>query len=315
MIMDSLLKVNEETPVTKERNLYSEVTQRIIELIEQGTLPWQKPWNDYGLARNYATGHIYTGINYILMNNTGHTIPYFMTYKQVQERGGLVKAGSKAHMVVYFTLMFRDENEKTVEQNEALIRMDKGENMKVLKFIRYFNVFNIEDIENIEFDIKTPETKPKERIAKCEEIVANMPNPPHIKVIKANSAYYSVPDDTIHIPKIEQFISKEEYYLTLFHELVHSTGHKKRLARKEICEAIGKGSQAYGREELVAEMGASFLCATAHINPSTFINNSAAYLSGWLEVLKVDSKFIFNAAAVAQKAVNYILEPAEEKVN
>lgn len=289
------------------RDLYREVTDKIISMIEKGVAPWRRTWSVYGLARNYVTGHIYTGINLILMNNTEHPIPYFMTFTQIKEQGGQIKKGAKGHMVIYFNMYYKDSLDQTLNFDEARTRSNNGEEIQVLKFIKYFTVFNIEDIEGIEFTISEIELKPNEKIEWCESVILNMANPPELKFIDSSEAFYSPAEDFVNMPAIEQFESAESYYATLFHELVHSTGHTSRLARGEVMNHPKFGSEPYSREELLAEMGASFLCSSAQIDFNKIVENNVAYLSGWLKVLKEDSKFIFKVAAEAQKAVDYIL--------
>ena len=301
----------EGTPMSNGKgtsnDLYQQVTNKIIGMIEKGVAPWRRTWSTYGLARNYLTRHIYTGINLILMNNTPHPIPYFMTFKQVKELGGQVKKGTKAEMVIYFNLYYKDCYDNTLDKEDAYQRRAAGEDIQVLKFIRYYNVFNIADIEGIKFEIPEIVSKPNEKIIWCENIVENMPNRPELKNIDANRAFFSPRLDFVNMPDIKQFETPEDYYATFFHELIHATGHASRLAREEILNPEVFGTKPYGREELVAEMGASFLCSSVNIDYDNIVENNAAYLAGWLNVLKEDSKFIFKAAAEAQKAADYIL--------
>ena len=292
---------------SQKRDLYQEVTNRMIAMIEQGVAPWRRTWSQYGLARNYATKHIYTGINMVLMNTTPHAVPYFMTFNQVKEQGGKVRKGSSAEMVIYFSVYYKDEHDRTLSKEEARRARDQGREIQVLKFIKYYNVFNIADIEGIEFEIPEVTLKDNEQIDACEQIIAGMPKPPQRKQTDANRAFYSPLADTVNMPDIRQFDSAAAYYATYFHELAHSTGHASRLAREEVMNPQGFGSKPYSREELLAEMAASFLCATVNIDYDEITENSAAYLAGWLKVLKEDSKFIFKAAAEAQKAADYIL--------
>lgn len=297
------------------RDLYQEVTNRIIALIEQGVAPWRRTWSTYGLARNYVTKHVYTGINMILMNNTPHLVPYFMTWNQIKEQGGSIRKGAKAEMVIYFNVYYKNSADQTLDKTEAQLLLSNGEDIQVLKFIKYFNVFNIADIEGIEFKLSEIDLKPNERIARCESIIENMPNRPEIKHLASNRAFYSPIFDFIVVPAIEQFESAETYYATYFHELIHSTGHICRLGREEVINLTGFGSKPYCREELVAEMGASFLCSSAQIDYDKITENNAAYLAGWLKVLKEDNRFIFKATAEAQKGVDYILNQVPVNTN
>lgn len=292
---------------TAINSLYDEVTNRIIVLIEKGVAPWRRTWSTYGLARNYGTDHIYTGINLILMNNTMHPIPYFLTFNQVKEQGGRIKKDAKAEKVIYFDVYYKDGNDKTLTKEEAIQRRKNGEEIQILKFIKYYNVFNLEDIEGFEFQIPEIELKPNEKIARCESIIESMPKRPELRQIDANRACYAPELDFVNMPSIEQFESAEYYYATFFHELVHSTGHISRLAREEIMNPQKFGSMPYSREELVAEMGASFLCSSVQLDYDSIVENNVAYLSGWLKILKEDSKYIFKVASEAQKTSDYIL--------
>lgn len=297
----------QQTDIT---SLYEEVTQRIISMIEKGVAPWRQTWSSYGLARNYVSGRIYSGINYLLMNHTKHLVPYFLTFNQIKELGGKIKKGSEAEMVIYFKVYFKDSDDHTLAKEEAEVRLKKGEDIRALRFIRYYNVFNIEDLEGIELDLnRFNEAKLtfNDKIETCERILRNMPNPPELRQIDANRAFYSPADDFINLPAIAQFESSEHYYATYFHELVHSTGHASRLARPEITDFAGFGSTPYSKEELVAEMGASFLCTHTQIDCDFVVENNASYLAGWLKKLEEDSKFIFKVVSEAQKAADYIL--------
>ncbi|MBK8954986.1 MAG: DUF1738 domain-containing protein [Saprospiraceae bacterium] len=295
---------------TSNTSLYDEVTNRIIAMIENGVAPWRKTWSTYGLARNYVSGRLYTGINYILMNNTGHPIPYFATFNQIKELGGTIKKGAEASLVIYFKMYYKDSDDKTLTPEIAKDRYQKGEDIKVLRFIRYYNVFNIEDIEGIEIDqTRFPEVKlsDNEKITRCEEIIMNMSNPPDLRQIDSNKAFYSPEQDFINLPSIGQFETSEHYYATYFHELIHATGHASRLARVEVMDFSGFGTTPYSKEELVAEMGASMLCSLVQIDSEQVKENSISYMAGWLKVLKEDPKFIFRVSAEAQKAVEFIL--------
>ncbi len=167
--------------------------------------------------------------------------------------------------------------------------------------------FTIEDIEGIEFQFPEIVLKPNEQIAECNRIIENMPQRPELIQIDADRAFYSPELDVVNLPSIKRFESAEFYYATFFHELVHSTGHASRLKREEIMNPQKFGNVPYSREELVAEMGASFLCSSVQIDYDNIVENSASYLAGWLKVLKEDSKFIFKVASEAQKAADYIL--------
>ncbi len=298
---------NAKSQKKEKRDLYREVTDKIIALLEKGIAPWRQTWSSYGLARNYATKHQYTGINKILMNNTIYPIPYFISFKQVKAQNGTIKKGAKAEQVYYFNVFFKDSDGKTIDEETAKQLKAVGKEVKKLSVLRYFNVFNVASIEGIEFDIPEVELKENERIEKCESILTDMSNRPEIRLMNANEAYYNAIEDYINMPAIKQFDSPEEYYLTLFHEMVHSTGHKSRLSRKGIIEPNKFGSVPYSEEEIIAEMGAAFLSTEVGINYDAVVENNAAYLQGWLTKLKKDKRFIFKVSAQAQQATRYIL--------
>lgn len=289
-----------------KRDLYQEVTDRMINLLEQGVTPWRCSWSQYGPARNYATGHIYSGINAVLMNLTPHPIPYFISFKQAKSLGGKIRKGAKSSAVYFFKSYHKDQHGKTLNPEQVQALHGMGEETTRIAFLKYFNVFNIEDVEGVEFDIPEVTLKDHERINYCEELIQGIPNPPELVTEDANRAYYVPSSDKLNIPDLRQFETAEEYYSTLFHELTHSTGHASRLNREGVTKLNPFGSADYSKEELIAEMGASFLCAHTGIDLPEVTENSAAYLQGWLSVLKADKKLIFKAAAEAQKAVDYM---------
>ena len=243
----------------KTRDLYKETTNRIIAMLEKGVAPWRCTWNKYGFAKNYATGHIYTGINTLFMNNTEHPIPYFMSFKQAQEKGGKIRKGAKSEIVLYYNVFFKDADNNTLKKEEATARKRAGDEVNTLSFLKYFNVFNIDDIEGIDFEIPEVELKDNEKLEKCESIINNMADKPELKFIDANRAYYSPADDVLNMPDIRQFGNSEEYYTTYFHELVHSTGHGKRLCRDGVTKLDKFGSKQYSEEELIGRNGRIFL--------------------------------------------------------
>lgn len=285
-------------------DMYQVITNRIIEELEKGVLPWRKTWSSYGLAKNYVSGKAYRGINMLLMNFFGHySIPYYLTFKQAKELGGKVKKGAKSQQVIYFNMVFKDKNGNKVSKEVA----ENREDVKVMKFLKYFNVFNVEDIEGIDFKFEELRLLPNERIERCERLIQGYPSPPKYQEKDRGGAYYHPTEDYINMPPIEQHDSAEFYYSTYFHELIHSTGHSKRLGRDEIVTPHRFGSVPYSKEELVAELGASFLRNIAAIDCDPILQNSSSYIQSWLKKLKDDKQLIFKASAEAQKAVDYIL--------
>jgi len=269
---------------------YERITDRIVGLLEQGTVPWHKPWSvTTGLPRNLVTQKAYRGINPFLLMAAGYESPHWLTFRQAIQLGGSVKKGEKACPVVFWKQM-------------ELTNKESGEveKMPLLRMYFVFNVAQCEGLKNI------PAEDTSTFVAtEAAEIVAGMPEPPAIKHGMAR-AYYSPANDLVGMPEPKRFTSEDAYHATLFHELVHSTGHEKRLKRQSITERNGFGSDPYCKEELIAELGSAFLCGHAGIVERT-IDNSAAYLEGWLKRLQEDKTLIVYAAAQAQKAADFIL--------
>ena len=274
-------------------NVYEVITARILEQLENGVVPWRRPW-ELVESRNVATGKKYRGINAI-------TLPggLYGTYKQIQALGGNVKKGARGFPVVFFS--FPDHAKEKEEEKE-----EGKEDGRTAPIIRYYHVFRIEDCEGIELKpIKADEGKPVS-IETAETIVQGMQSRPKIVEKRGKEAFYCPSTDTVQIPDRNQFSKIEEFYSTLFHELSHSTGHADRLGRKTLTAAAAFGSSDYGKEELVAEFGASFLCGEARIDNTT-IKNSASYIDSWKRAIKADSKLVLQAAGLGQKAADYIL--------
>lgn len=285
-------------------NLYQELTDKIIAELEKGNIPWKKSWTRFGLAKNWSTKKAYKGINMFILNFLNDfDIPYFLTYKQALALGGHVSKGSKALRVYYYNVLFKDSDGKKISTKEAENRDD----VTIIKYLKYYNVFNVKDIEGIEFDFREVEHRQNNEIEVCEDIYSNYPNRPILKHTEVSRAFYAPQSDSVHLPTRNSFDSSENYYCTLFHELIHSTGHISRLQRDGITNTSDFGSTSYSREELIAEIGASFLSNIAGIQDMELFQNSTAYIQGWLNQLKNDSKLIFKASAEAQKAVDYIL--------
>lgn len=320
-------------PVSPEQ-IYDMITKLIIDAIKENkNLVWRKTWQSeqYGIAAsNYVSKKAYRGINAILLNFIAPLVrkkeivnPYWLTFKQIERLKGSLKKGSKGHEVIYYAYIYKITQEepkisftsvdpkkfnKFIEDNKSKI----NDTAKVGKIpvLKYYKVFSADDIEGINFKmppIRTP--KEVERIAVAESIVENMPNPPKLKLEdKGDSAHYSPSIDSVTMPKLSFFDGAQEYYSTYFHELIHATGSPKRLNR-DLSGTFGTKNYAF--EELIAELGAVFLCGESGILYHT-INNSAAYIKGWrkrlLNELEEDNKFIFRAASASQMATDFILD-------
>jgi antirestriction protein ArdC len=273
--------------------IYETVTLTILNSLNAGVVPWRKPWHtDAALPTSLATGKPYRGINSFLLGITPYSDHRWLTFKQVQERGGQVKMGAKSAMVVFWKHW-----EPPTESDEA---------KKRIPVLRYFHVFNIEQCDGLDIPelYRPQQLNEPQRIERAELLVQSMPNPPSIAG-GGTSAWYRPSDDHVQMPPLSTFESSHSYYATLMHELGHSTGHESRLNRKEVTGDIRFGSGNYSKEELVAELTSAFCCATVGLDNS-LIDNAASYINGWLKVLKSDPKAIVIAAAQAQKAADYI---------
>ncbi|MBK7764501.1 MAG: DUF1738 domain-containing protein [Bacteroidetes bacterium] len=284
-----------ETNIEKSIDVYSLVTNRIIELLEAGVIPWQKPWTEKGIPENCISQRPYRGINSLLLNSLSYDHNLFLTWKQLKTLGGSVLKGEKGHLVVFTKILEKEEDGKIKRQ----------------PFLRYYKVFNIAQCKDLPNAFLPEENVVHEKLAHFEEIGDTMPNRPLIK-FGGNEAYYHSVKDYINMPSIKKFKGAEAYYGVLFHELVHSTGHQSRLNRKGITEKNVFGSEQYSLEELVAEIGACFLKSYSGI-PINGLENEAAYIQNWLEVLRNDKRFIIKASSFAQKAVEYIMNAQVEK--
>lgn len=279
------------TEVLQQRDIYAIVTNRIIELLEQGLVPWKKTWSDSGQPQNMITGMPYHGFNSLLLNSLNYPANFFLTFRQVTQIGGKVLKGEKGIPVVFWKWI--DVEKKGTEE---LIRKP---------LLRYYNVFNISQCEDIPEKYIPMVSKPNNPIHECEMIVENMPQRPTIQFSDENP-YYNPVKDFINMRDISAFESSEAYYDTLFHELIHSTGHQSRLNRVEVVNPTKFGSELYSIEELTAEIGCCFLKSHARMQEAATKNN-AAYIGGWLKKLKSDKRFILYASAQAQRATDFIL--------
>jgi antirestriction protein ArdC len=284
--------------------VYDLITDRILEKLQHGTVPWQKPWNSAaGLPRNLFNQKPYRGINVWVLGAAGYTSLYWLTFKQAKEIGGHVRKGEQGSPVVFWKWLEKDD----ARQNREEIRTDS----RRIPLARLYSVFNIQQCElparlQPLLAIPTaPGADTYQQLAACEQILANMPNRPSIEHGEAR-AYYKPMQDLVNMPTRGLFPKVERYYSVLFHELTHSTGHWQRLNRPTLTDLCPFGSTNYSKEELVAEMGAAFLCGVAGIANET-IDTSTAYIQGWLTKLKNDTRLIILAAAQAQKAADYIL--------
>ena len=286
-------------------DIYQQVTDRIITQLEAGVVPWQSPYfSKVGFPRNFATGKAYQGINVFLLGSLKFTSPYFLTFIQAKELGGNVRKGERGSMVMKYGTYQKEEEGTPVDEDTPTKR-----------YLKAYTVFHASQIDGIEFPEpeNLPELSFSQRTDRARDVIASMPNAPRILEGEATPCYRPA-TDSVHMPEQRYFQNEDAYYATLFHEVSHSTGHASRLARKSLLENKGINAagdtalKVYAEEELVAEMGASFLCGHVGIINDDHAN-SAAYLQSWINALKSkDAKgWIIRAASQAQKAADYIL--------
>lgn len=284
----------EENVREATKDVYSLVTNRIIELLEQGTIPWRKPWGTAGIPQNLITHRMYGGINLMLLNSLEFSDNLFVTWNQLQTIGGKVIKGEKGTLIIYHTMI-----EKEVTKDGKTVIEKKP-------FIRFYKIFNVAQCRNIPDTLLHPDGgSTNVSFMEYESLVERMPDCPKI-IHKENKAYYKPSLDVINMPKMKSFESFSSYYGVLFHELIHATGAGKRLARKTVCENPNFGSEMYSIEELIAEIGSCYLKAWTGISMGD-LDNSVSYINNWLSVLQKDKRFIVQATSKAQLAVDYIL--------
>jgi len=287
----------------KKTDVYQTVTNNILAAMENGIIPWRKPFKTSfsPIPINFSTMKVYRGINVFLLNlaclQFGYPKNAWLTFKQAKGMGGYVKKGQSSETILFWKSIAI--NEKNISQE------DESELIKKVYIARTYNVFNIDQCGGIDEDSEILSTTP--RIGSCEDVYANYPEV-RPEVSLGLKAMYIPALDQIRIPGVQDFHSTSDYYATLFHELVHSTGHLSRLNREGISEAKHSNKIRYSKEELIAEMGASFLCAFTGIENPDLTNNSAAYLQSWLQVFKQDKTMVVKAASNAQRAVDFILD-------
>jgi antirestriction protein ArdC len=283
--------------VKKQIDIYQEVTGKIVTALEAGVRPWKKSWlsdsgGSYPLRHN---GERYRGINVLILGLSGYSNAYWLTYKQAVEYGGQVRKGETGTRITFFKPL-KIEDRATKEE-------------KTIPLLRSYTVFNAEQIDGLPARYYPQPKAPGEvrnqdqRDAELDAFITRT----GIKVVHGgNRAFYRVDGDVVHLPAFEDFDGGDAYYATHFHEQAHWTGHASRLDR-----TFGQrfGDHVYAQEELVAEIGAAFLCATLEVTNEPR-EDHAQYLATWLTELKGDKKAIFKAAAAAQKAADFILEAA-----
>lgn len=298
----------------KEKNatrvdIYARITERIIAQLEEGVRPWVQPWRAGNAAGRITrplrhNGEPYSGMNVLLLWSEamarGYAAPIWMTFKQARELGAHVRKGQTSSTVIYASRFTKTETDARGDEVE-----------RDITFLRAYGVFNVEQIEGLPehyYHRPAPVIDPVERIERADRFFAHA----GAKVRHGGSrAFYAPSSDHIQMPPFETFRDAASYVAVLSHEHIHWTAKADRVGRDLTRYAKDKTERA--REELVAEIGSALLCADLGIVPELEPRpDHAAYVGSWLSVLGDDKRAIFQAAAHAQRAVNFLhaLQPA-----
>lgn len=277
-----------------KKNVYEMVTDRIIEELEKGNVVWQKPWSGtHSGAYNRISNKPYSLLNQMLLKHSGE----YASFKQWTDLGGHIRKGEKSEIVTFWKIQSIEEEN---EDGEKVI--------KQIPILRYYNVFHISQVDGVEpkEQLQISELEP---IDEAEKIKTEYMTREHLQIFEkiTNKAFYIPTFDYIEVPCKEQYQNIEEFYSTLFHEMVHSTGHKSRLDRLESGASAHFGSESYSKEELVAELGSATLINMLGIETTKSFKNSTAYIQSWIRALRNDNKMIVSASSRAEKAIKYIL--------
>ncbi len=276
-------------------DVYQMVTDRIINTLEAGVIPWHRPWCLVGGGSfNRITHKPYSLLNQMCLLHDGE----YASYDQWNSLGGEVRKGEKAEKVVFW---------KKLEPSDDDEKAEKEEKPKFV--LKYYNVFHISQVDGIEPLPSGGEMHDHDRICKADDLIKGYVARERLNFVEERSdrAYYSPARDTIHVPALSQYADVSEYYSTVMHEMVHSTGHEKRLNRPGLTK-VSFGSEKYSQEELVAEIGAASILNGLGIESANSFTNSVAYIDGWLSQLHKNKRLIVNAASAAEKAVRYVYD-------
>lgn len=309
---------------TVKKSSFSKVNEAVIEGLKRDGLKWFKPWRmaDGSLYAplNYATRRQYSGVNRMLLTAIARAEGYesgeWATYKAISEAGGQVRKGEKGTGIVYWNRSFKvTETGKWYPNERAVIKAGfklpqdlQNKKLSEAWSLISHTVFNIQQADGIESKA-TGEVQNPEHISvpQADSVYNNYPNKPTL-AHGGDSAHYVPVRDHVQMPKPEAFVDTASYYKTLFHELVHSTGHKSRLNRDTLTKVNSWGDELYSREELVAEIGAWYLTGLCGLEPKDSELNSQAYINGWIKNLEDKEREAVYAIGQATKAVEHILE-------
>ncbi|AGB03424.1 ArdC family protein [Methanoregula formicica] len=281
----------------KAADVKAQINERIIKSLSEGKIPWLKPWTENG-PRNLFSGRAYTGLNRLILGLSSYPLPFWATYRQYLAAGLQVQFGEHGTGIIYAGRTVKTDT-KTDENGK------ETENKKQIRFLKAFVVFNIAQTDYQEKGYKLPDLKENAHLLGCDAVIQDYTDRHSIRVTAGNRAAYSPQMDIITCPEIGQFRTSEYYYATMFHECIHSTGP--RLDRFKRTDPVCFGSDTYGREELVAEIGSAYLAALTGIDSTAIIQNQAAYLQNWATAIKADADLVMYAAGRAEKAADFMI--------
>src|SRR5258706_1089786 len=283
-----------ENEKQKKANVYSIITSRITKQLEEGVIPWQKSCAESGLPQSVVTKRPYRGINVWLLAMLSFPRNNFITTKQLKEVGGVVKEEEKAALVTFW-------NWKEVTDEQS------GES-KNIPFLRYYTVYNSDQCDGIPDEVlPAPPVHVKNPVKQAEQTVLLMQQKPVIKH-REKKSFYDPCLDIINVPKIDTFESQEYYYRSLFHQLIHATGHVSRLNRKEVMLMSElRADESFSSEELIAEMGTGYLMSVCGFTNDFVSKDKEVRAKGWLEKFKENKQLVIYAGGKAQQAVDFIL--------
>ena len=242
-----------------KQEIFDKITNSIIEKLHEGILPWRKSWR-IGIPANYISKRYYNGINFIYLSLQDFPSPYYLTYLQAKQHGSFINKGEEGSLVVFWKIYEMQNKDKA---NDSEVNR--------IPILRYSYVFNLQQTSLYSVDERPA-------ITSAETILQNLKQKPII-LHNFRKCYYSMDRDLISIPVITDFDSPTEFYSSLYHEIVHWTGHSSRLNRKMIGDGI-----EHAFEELVAEIGSTYLCGLSGIMPAT-LDNQAAYINSWIKAV------------------------------
>ncbi len=281
----------------KAADVKARINERMIQALSEGVIPWSKPWTVNG-PRNLISGRGYTGLNRIILGLTPYPLPFWATYRQYLAAGLQVRKGEHGHGIIYAGQVIKTETTVHEDGHEE-------EKKKQVRFLKAFVVFNIDQTDYLEKGYVLPETNKNDELLECEDLVDTYTEREGITVGPGDRAAYNPRNDTITCPAIGQFTTNGHYYATLFHECIHSTGP--RLDRFKSTDPVCFGSDTYGREELVAEIGSAYLAALTGIDSDAVFRNQTAYLQNWAAAIKADADLVLYAAGRAEKAADFMI--------